>query len=116
MTIQELVDEIKKPEFDLSSEACRGADGEFRPLSRYPELESSVRNRQSKMVKSDADRRAVKLHRIFDELDKEDARRRQGVQPKEVKTEGLSNTLFFSLVIGGVVLGGLLLYALIKLG
>jgi serine/threonine-protein kinase len=116
MTTDQLMEEIRKPEFDMSAEACKGMNGDFRPLSRYPELETSVRSRQSQMVKSQADRRAVKLHRMFDELDKEDARRRQVGQPKVVKKEGMSNLLFFILLIVGLIVGGTLLYLLLLLG
>ena len=74
MTISQVREFIRSRSFDENTQACRTLQGNYRALGTYPEFAHIL---QSMETKAKADRKAASFQNLYQNLDREEARRRR---------------------------------------
>ncbi len=74
MSTGEVMAGIKGDKLDLTAKAKDSANGSFLPLAQYKEFDSLVQQRQ---VRTEAAAKSEKTKKLYDKLDRQEARRRR---------------------------------------
>lgn len=69
LTTHQVLDLIKQKDFDLTAQACRTPEGNYRSLGTFPEFSSALVGR---VTKAKADRKAAQYHELYQTILKEE--------------------------------------------
>ena len=104
LTTSKVIKGIKSEMFDLKAKARKSKEGDFQPLSQFPEFEAEMKNR---LVKAKADARGNDMKQMYAQIDKQEKRQRlwRWVKRKFDGVLGMFSLLFLLALIAGVVYG-----------
>ena len=112
MTEEEVLGAIKSGSFGPDTQVSRTLKGGYRALATWSEFEPTLRARMTKAV---ADKKGQKYRSMYEQIEKEDKRRRRWrwLHNLLLKTGGLVGLLLWLAIIAGVCIGG---YFLVRYG
>lgn len=104
LTTSKVIKGIKSEMFDLKAKARKSKEGDFLPLSQFPEFEGEMKNR---LIKAKADARGNDMKQIYAQIDKQEKRQRiwRWFKRKFDGVMGMVSLLFLLALIAGVVYG-----------